>query len=364
MDLEEVLVLDERSAIDFVAKLRKGWAEIVYPALYGDLQRIKPDPVSLEDAEEIYHSSVLYAWFSQIERSQQKMMWRTIGDVVLRHRVDLQRILDVKDPQFSSIEMDIDLDLPSWYLDTDIHLQPGSFYLDELSAYIYELGARVVMLRDNDGYKFHRLFAATALPDLPEAERIVDVGCGFGKSTQVLPGKYPNAQVIGIDLSAPNLKLAHARAESSEQRIHWKLGPSYDTGIESNSVDLVTGTMVLHEMPKAQIEATLAEAARILRPGGHIRFLEFWPTDDLYFNATVYEHAERNNEPFFRDLFATDAPAVLSAHDVADSKWVPFDERETGLTATRPADRSEWHFPWAVLSGQKSSLENRIGMTK
>lgn len=353
MDIEKDLDLDERSAVDYVAELRKGWAGTVYPALYRDAQRIKATPESLDDALEVVQGSSLYPWFSHLERAQQKMMWRTMGDAVLRRHDQLEQILTVDDAQYSSIDLDPTFQMPQWYLDTDIHIQPGSFFVDDASAFIYELGARVVMLRDNDGYKFHRLFADTALPAIPGATRIVDVGCGFGKSTQVLPGRYPGAEVIGVDLSAPNLRLAHAQAEQRQQSIHWKWGASYETGIESNSVDLVTGSMMLHEMPKEQIEATLAEAARILKPGGYIRFLEFWPTGDHYRDVTVYEHAERNNEPYFRDLFATDGPAVLAANGVEGAEWIPFDERAAGLVPQGRTPRSEWHFPWAVLSAQK-----------
>lgn len=354
LDIEKDLSLDERSAIDYVAELRKGWAGTVFPALYRDAERMKAVPKSYNDALDTVHSSSVYPWFSHLERAQQKMMWRTMSDAVLRRHDQLEQMLTVESPQYSSLDLDPTFKMPQWYIDTDIHIQPGSFFVDDASAFIYELGARVVMLRDNDGYKFHRLFADTALPEIPAAQRIVDLGCGFGKSTQVLPGKYPVAEVIGIDLSAPNLKLAHAHAEQRGQSIQWKWGASYETGLEAGSVDLVTGTMMLHEMPREQIEATLAEAARILRPGGHIRFLEFWPTGDHYRDVTVFEHAERNNEPFFRDLFATDGPAVLRANGVDGAEWIPFDERELGLIPAGREKRPEWHFPWAVLSAQKA----------
>ena len=359
LDLEKDLDLDERSHVDFVANLRKAWANTVFPALYDDVTVSGLPVASLKQAKTAVRQSVIYPWFSHLERQQQKMLWRTMSDAVLRRRSALRDLLEVENPQNSMLEIDDSFELPQWYVDTDIHIQPGSFFLDDASAFIYELGARVVMLRDNDGYKFHRLFAATALPDIPDAKRVVDVGCGFGKSTQVLPAKYPVAEVIGVDLSVPNLRLAHAQSEEKGSKIHWKLASSFETGLESGSADLVTGTMVLHEMPKAQIEATLREAARLLRPGGVLRFLEFWPTGDHLRDITVYEHAERNNEPYFRDLFDTDAVAVLESAGIPGAEWVSFDEREVGLTPGGRIPRREWHFPWAVLSATKpESIES------
>jgi ubiquinone/menaquinone biosynthesis C-methylase UbiE len=350
LDIEKDLKFDERSAVDFVAELRKAWAGAVYPAMIKEAGGQRPE--NLEQATELLHTLPTYPWFSYLERQQQKMMWRVMGDAVLARRGELDALLDVGSKS-SKLELDPQMPLPKWYTDTDIHIQPGSFFADQASAFIYELGARVVMLRDNDGYKFHKLFAATALPEIPGATRVVDVGCGFGKSTQVLVDKYPGAEVIGVDLSGPNLQLAHAQSESRGRAIRWRQAPSYDTGLEAGTADLVTGTMVLHEMPKEQIEATLREAVRLLKPGGVIRFLEFWPTGDHLRDATVYEHAERNNEPYFRDLFATDAEATLAEVGVPGASWIPFDERAKGLTPEGRDARSEWHFPWTVLAAQK-----------
>lgn len=60
MDIEKDLSLDERSAIDYVAELRKGWAGTVFPALYRDAERLKVVPESYDDALSVVHGSSLY----------------------------------------------------------------------------------------------------------------------------------------------------------------------------------------------------------------------------------------------------------------------------------------------------------------
>ena len=155
----------------------------------------------------------LYPWFSHLERIGQKMMWRLGSDVVFRCSDELlEQINSASNKGPAGLELDPALELPHYYTETDIHMQPGSFYSNDLSGYVYQFGARIVMLRDNDGYKFHKLFAQTALPDLPAKPRVVDIACGFGKSTRPLVSRYPDAEVIGVDLAAPGLKLAHAEA--------------------------------------------------------------------------------------------------------------------------------------------------------
>ncbi|MEU4791196.1 methyltransferase domain-containing protein [Micromonospora tulbaghiae] len=354
LDIEERLTLDERSAVDFVLGLRKRWADTVYPALREEYGATGASATTIADAGQVLRGLPLYPWFSHLERVQQKMLWKVAGDAVLSRREELtDQLTSLPEQPKGSLELNPDLELPDWYTDYDIHIQPGSFFSDDMSAYVYEFGARIVMLRDNDGYKFHTLFARTALPELPAATRIVDIGCGFGKSTRPLPAKYPTAQVIGVDLAAPGLRLAHAEAEATGLTIDYRQADGRATGIESDSCDVVTGTMVLHEMRAAAIRETIVEAARLLKPGGSLRFLEFMLTGDPLRDATVYEHAERNNEPFFHDLFGSDLIEVCTEAGLTDVSWTPFDERRNGVQPQGWGDRPEWHFPWAVLAATK-----------
>ncbi|MBQ0826487.1 class I SAM-dependent methyltransferase [Streptomyces tagetis] len=354
IDIENQLTLDERSRVDFVLALRKRWADTVYPALAEEYRSTGPAADDIDGAVERLHRLSLYPWYSHLERVQQKMLWKTVGEAVLGRAETLRRQLhDLPDHPKGDLRLAPETELPAWYTDYDIHIQPGSFHSDDLSAYVYELGARIVMLRDNDGYKFHRLFTETALPELPAASRVVDIGCGFGKSTRPLADRYPAAEVIGIDFAAPGLRLAHAEAEADGAAIHYVQGDGRATGLEAGSCDVVTGTMVLHEMPAEAVRETVAEAARLLKPGGTMSFLEFHPTGDAFRDATIHEHAERNNEPFFRDLFAADLPAVCAEAGLTGAGWTPFDERRDGVRPEGWGERREWHFPWAVLTATK-----------
>ena len=50
-------------------------------------------------------------------------------------------------------------------------------------------------------------------PDF-KPQRIVDMGCAIGNSTVVWGRAFPKAELHGIDVGAPVLRYAHARAES------------------------------------------------------------------------------------------------------------------------------------------------------
>lgn len=357
MNRSEVITeLDDRAQLDFILALRKRWSDTLYPALRAEYTATvdpREPPASAQEAVAVIRRLPLYPWFSWMERGQQKMMWRAIGDAVARCWPELQRQLeDLPDVPRGSLTLDPELALPEWYTAYDIHIQPGGVWSDDPSAFVYEEGAKIVMLRENDEYLFHRLLVETALPRRA-LERIVDLGCGFGKSTRPFADAYPAAELWGLDLSAPCLKLAHVQAERLGKAIHFKQADSRDTGFDDDSADLVTGTMVLHEMPPDAVKETIAEAARIMRPGGVLRFLEFATTGDAFRDATVYEHGERNNEPFMPMLFDSDVEGFCAAAGLKNARWLPFDERGGGVHAGGWGNRDEWHFPWAVLAAEK-----------
>lgn len=113
------------------------------------------------------------------------------------------------------------------------------------------------------------------LVHLPESPIVVDLGSGTGFST-VLWAKQAR-QVIGIE---PN---AEMRAQAERQqllspyagRIQYRDGLSTQTGMATDSIDIVTCSQSLHWM---EPEPTFAEVAHILRPGGLFVAYDYdWP---------------------------------------------------------------------------------------
>ncbi|MFI0371885.1 class I SAM-dependent methyltransferase [Actinomadura sp. 1N219] len=327
-----------QARVEFALALRRQWAGTLYPALVGQAGA-DPDRAAV-------HAAPVYPWFAWLERSAQKMLWRAVEDAV--DAADAEDDLPASAP---GLELNPGLRLPAWYTDVDIHIQPGGIWRADRDALVYEAGAKLVMLGENDDYAFHTLFTDTAVPDRPY-ERIVDLGCGFGKSTRPFKRRWPDAEVIGVDLSAPVLRLAAHR--TAGLGIRYVQADAADTGLPAGSADLVTATMLVHELPPPVVAGVLAEAARVLAPGGVLRVLDFHPTGDAVRDLALVEHGDRNNEPYLPMLFDTDCLALCADAGLADARWVAFDERGAGrLETTRWPDRAEWHFPWAVLEARK-----------
>jgi ubiquinone/menaquinone biosynthesis C-methylase UbiE len=348
--------LENRAALDFVLALRRRWADTLYPRLSAEYEA--SSRVSGGAAGEVLpaqvHALSSYGAFAWLERGSQKMLWRAASAAIAEQRAAGGGAQRSSDEGPSTLELDPGLRLPSWYTDWDIHVQPGGVWSSDAAAQVYELGAKLVMQGENDDYQFHRLFLETAIPKR-EYRRIVDLGCGFGKSTWLLKKAHPESEVIGIDLSAPCLRLAVQRANAQRLAIRFRQADAASTGLEAESSQLVTATMLIHELPLDALTAVLKEAARLLEPGGLLRILDFQFTGDPIRDLAMREHGARNNEPFMPPMMAADTAAMAEAAGFREVRWTAFDERKLGrLPALVWPKRAEWHFPWAVLEAEKA----------
>ena len=91
------------------------------------------------------------------------------------------------------------------------------------------------------------------------ASVVVDLACGSGAMTRELA--QPGRMVVGLDISAPELKVASERASGP-----WVQADALRLPFKDNSVDVVTSSLGLVVVtPLTQL---LEEVARVLRPGG------------------------------------------------------------------------------------------------
>ncbi|MBW4692295.1 MAG: class I SAM-dependent methyltransferase [Lyngbya sp. HA4199-MV5] len=104
--------------------------------------------------------------------------------------------------------------------------------------------------------------------------RILDFGCGTGSTTLLLKRAFPQAEVIGLDLSPQMLVVAEHKATQAGLEIHWRHGNAEHTGLPDASFDLITASLLFHETPPAVSQAILRESYRLLTVGGEIAILD------------------------------------------------------------------------------------------
>ena len=107
--------------------------------------------------------------------------------------------------------------------------------------------------------------------------------------------------------------------------------------------------MLLHEMPPAVVEKTLAESARLLKSGGRMVHLDFLPAPDEFSRLIHFGHARRNNEPYMEPLARMDLAALLERLGFRDVEIRPFEEADGVLAA----GYKYWRFPWALISAER-----------
>ena len=102
-----------------------------------------------------------------------------------------------------------------------------------------------------------------------QPESVLDLGCGTGLLTERLARRFPDAAVVGVDLSAGMLTEAAARVDCVSLA-----GPSLARAdaerlpFRSAAFDVVVCTESFHWYPRQ--DRVVAELARVLRPGGRV----------------------------------------------------------------------------------------------
>jgi arsenite methyltransferase len=114
--------------------------------------------------------------------------------------------------------------------------------------------------------------ATAELFELCHAEpgmRILDVGCGIGKTTCYLAKRH-GCHAIGVDLSSRMIRWAEetARRERVENKVEFRVADAQDLPFDDGLFDVVINESVLSFV--ADPEKALREYLRVTKPGGYI----------------------------------------------------------------------------------------------
>jgi len=128
----------------------------------------------------------------------------------------------------------------------------------------------------------------TAFPD--GTGRLLDIGCGSGLYFPLLA---PMAeQLVGVDISAGMIRAAQTLVEKKElANVELRVASAVELPFDDASFDSVLGFDVLHHVP--DIDAAVAEAARVLRPGGRFVSIEPNALNPIVFLAHALPKEER-----------------------------------------------------------------------
>jgi ubiquinone/menaquinone biosynthesis C-methylase UbiE len=325
---------DEHARYNFLASLNKHISQVILPAnKLAYEQRVEPrfeaeNGRKITDRDELKTAikrEPMYQTWSALRRSTMEMRQQAGRSIVLRQAHDLAakvKALNTAKPQ--SLRLNPNLKIPHYISIMDNHCMPGSYHTelfegDVSPAANYDTGLFVTTagglgkLTDGGG-KAISSWVRTNYPDF-KPKRILDIGCGMGHNTLPLAIAFPDAEVIGIDLGAPLIRYAHARAvDLGIENVKFMQMDAQFTDFETASFDWVQTTMFLHETSNKAMFGIIKEIYRMLNKGGltlHIEQPQYTPEMSLFEQFMRDWDAFHNNEPFWGAM-----------HDVDTKDWM------------------------------------------
>ena len=194
-----------------------------------------------------------------------------------------------------------DITIPAYYSSQNFHgIEKG--YLNPGAAVSYDPVTQYVLPQNETLVRQGLLDRIRVKP-----RRILDLGCGTGSTTLMLKQAFPQAQVIGLDLSPYMLVRAEDKANKAGLDIRWRHGNAEHTGFPDASFDLVTASLLFHETPPAVTQAILLECFRLLTVGGEVLILDGSQKTlrNLDWLNNIFE------EPYIRDFAAGSVDAWM-----------------------------------------------------
>jgi ubiquinone/menaquinone biosynthesis C-methylase UbiE len=254
---------------------------------------------------------------NRLTRTQQEMKWQAIARSFDAQRAALAAELAAHDDRGPGrLELDPAFTMPA-YAQVDFHLQPGSYWQDELSGFLYHYGTKVFFRGDNDRDELHaKLVERVPAPADGRVARVLDLACSVGQSTTAFKARFPQAEVTGIDYSAPMLRVAHRRAVMLGSDVTFAQRLIEATRYPAAQHDIVFAFIVFHELPLRIIHETVREAARLTRPGGVFAVYDFNDTaaQSPFQRYHRWWDARHNGEPYSQDFCDCDFDAILAEH--------------------------------------------------
>ena len=281
------------------------------------------EPATRQEIRKAMLDDSAYQVWSALRRNTMEQRQQAGRAVVYRQLDSLNDTAKKLNAGKPTLQLDPSVVSPRYATAVDIHCMPGSYHTevcnDDVSAAAnYDVGIFVTtagMLgsySDGGGQAIARWLQVNR-PDF-KPRRILDIGCSIGHNIVPLALAFPDAEVIAVDVAAPMLRYAHARAQSmGATNLNFRQANGEALDYPDDHFDLITTAMFWHETSSVALPRILGEIYRLLSPGGLTLHLE----QPQYAGMGLYEQFIRdcdtynNNEPFWTVMHDLDLKAII-----------------------------------------------------
>lgn len=147
---------------------------------------------------------------------------------------------------------------------------------------------------------------------------ILDGACGTGESARAWRRRFPDARIVAFDVS-PYMAAAAERKLADDAGVEVRCLDAECIPYGDCSFDLVTASLLFHEVPREVSPTLLAEMFRVCAPGGEIAVMEPYEVGGRTLDPIPFP------EPYLKDYLSTDWDAAFAA-----AGFIDLDVEESG----------------------------------
>jgi ubiquinone/menaquinone biosynthesis C-methylase UbiE len=334
-DMSPDLDHDEIERLNFLTQMNRHLAGKVLPFVSTAYEkRVEPalkqngksGPKDRHDVRNALLNDPMFQTWSALRRATMEQRQQAGRWTTLRQSESLAEKARALTQGDSRLSLDPKLKMPRYVAAIDHHCMPGSYHKemfpgDVSGAASYDHGLFVTT-----GGALGRWCSGGGhavvdwvkknLPDF-KPKRILDIGATVGHNALPIAQGFQDAHVVAVDLGAPVLRYALARAKSlGVENISFIQADATNLSqFADGSFDWVQTTMFLHELSHTALRDILAESFRLLAPGGimlHVEQPQYTPEMPLFEQAMRDWDAFYNNEPFWSKMHEIDMDAYIA----------------------------------------------------
>ncbi|MBG1244841.1 class I SAM-dependent methyltransferase [Nostoc sp. NZL] len=270
---------------------------------FTNLSEVEPQPISITKQTIFQENTAFENFLFTLAHQQPEQAIRLLNEWI-ETLPSYDGTTDGSDVVLPGVKAPIDI--PSHWAEKPVHFIPNGFANPKAPRLIYIVRNQYFFCQEQNLREWLWKVHGTKSP-----QRILDIGCGTGTTTFVYGELFPNADVIGIDLSAPLIRFCRDwKAQRGASKVFFYQENAEVTHWTDNSFDIVHFTYVLHEMPQENARKILQEMYRLLKPGGTFSAME------VMYDETAQEREARVSrsraaEPFLEEYMHLNLPVAI-----------------------------------------------------